>query len=124
MKTLVLLPENMDDIKGVTLEERARLVLVTLGRTPEEIKRAYRKLANRYHPDKAGGSKQRFQILREAYELLTDGSISKSPMLADDKLMVELIGRQIEPLIDRQKIWEEYELWRRNHFYGANGELI
>jgi len=118
MKTLALSPENMDDIKGVTLEERARVVLMTLGRTPGRIHQAYRRLAKRYHPDRAGGNTQRFQILGEAYELLTQGTISKRPMLADDRLVVRLIGRPIEPLIDKQKEWEEYERWRRDHFYG------
>ena len=47
MKTLALTPEDIDDIKGVTLEERAKLVLLTLGRTPDDIRKAYHKLAKR-----------------------------------------------------------------------------
>jgi len=39
--------------------------------TPEEIKRAYRKLALQHHPDK-GGSKEKFQELGNAYEVLSD----------------------------------------------------
>lgn len=39
--------------------------------TPEEIKRAYRKLASQHHPDK-GGDTQRFQEVEEAYRILSD----------------------------------------------------
>merc|ERR1719169_13212 len=36
--------------------------------TEEEVKRAYRALARKEHPDKAGiGSKRRFQVIQEAY---------------------------------------------------------
>lgn len=39
---------------------------------PDTIKRAYRKLASLYHPDKEGGSKTKFQELQAAYEVLSD----------------------------------------------------
>lgn len=39
--------------------------------TPEEIKRAYRKLASQHHPDK-GGDKTRFQDIQQAYDTLSD----------------------------------------------------
>ena len=39
--------------------------------TPEEIKRAYRKLASQHHPDK-GGDKNRFQEIQGAYDALTN----------------------------------------------------
>jgi len=39
--------------------------------TPDEIKRAYRKLASQHHPDK-GGDTQRFQEVEEAYRILSD----------------------------------------------------
>jgi len=118
VKTLALTPEDIDDIKGVTLEERAKLVLLTLGRTPDDIRKAYRKLAKRYHPDTAGGNTERFQVISEAYEFLTQGTILKRPLLADDELIVRVTGRQVEPLIDQQKEWKKYEKWRREHFYG------
>jgi len=40
--------------------------------TPDAIKRAYRKLASLYHPDKEGGSKIKFQEVEEAYRTLSD----------------------------------------------------
>jgi molecular chaperone DnaJ len=39
--------------------------------TPDEIKQAYRKLANKHHPDK-GGDTSYFQKIQEAYETLGD----------------------------------------------------
>ncbi len=39
--------------------------------SPEEIKRAYRKLASQHHPDK-GGDTAKFQQIEEAYRILSD----------------------------------------------------
>ena len=39
--------------------------------TPDEIKRAYRKLASQHHPDK-GGDTAKFQQVEEAYRVLSD----------------------------------------------------
>jgi curved DNA-binding protein len=39
--------------------------------TPEEIKRAYRKLAGRHHPDK-GGDRAKFQEIQAAYDAITN----------------------------------------------------
>src|SRR6266567_4628541 len=38
----------------------------------DEIKKAFRKLAVKYHPDKAGGDETKFKEVNEAYEVLKD----------------------------------------------------
>lgn len=45
---------------------------VSKSATAEEIKRAYRKLAVRHHPDKEGGDETKFKEATEAYETLSD----------------------------------------------------
>lgn len=49
--------------------------------TSEDIKKSYRKLALKYHPDKAGGDKsseEKFKKIAEAYEVLSDETKRKN----------------------------------------------
>lgn len=38
----------------------------------EDIKKAFRKLAHKYHPDKGGGDEKKFKEINEAYQVLSD----------------------------------------------------
>jgi curved DNA-binding protein len=57
-------------------EDYYQVLGVSRDATPEEIKKAYRKLALKYHPDKAKGDKQaaeeKFKQISEAYAVLSD----------------------------------------------------
>ena len=59
--------KNYHKVLGVTKES-----------TPEEVKKAYRELAKKYHPDvnKEPGAEHRFKEVNEAYEHLKDGKNS------------------------------------------------
>lgn len=89
---------------------------VSRGASQEEIKKAYKKLAQKLHPDK-GGSAQEFQDLQEAYSVLgsedsrkvydAGGSMDKGPDLRQ-RAMQELAGlfstmmasREIPPYVN------------------------
>src|SRR3990167_8527813 len=40
--------------------------------TKDEIKKAFHKLAHKYHPDKGGGDTEKFKEVSEAYSILSD----------------------------------------------------
>jgi molecular chaperone DnaJ len=40
----------------------------------DEIKKAFHKLAHKYHPDKNGGDDKKFKEVNEAYQILSDGN--------------------------------------------------
>ena len=45
---------------------------ISKGASADEIKKAFRKLAVTYHPDKEGGDEAMFKEINEAYEVLKD----------------------------------------------------
>ncbi len=53
-------------------EDYYKILGVEKTATTEDIKKSYRKLAHRYHPDKKGGDEEKFKQLNEAYQILGD----------------------------------------------------
>lgn len=49
-----------------------RILGVLRGADLDQIKAAHRRLAKRFHPDRASGDEQRFLAVQEAYQLLSD----------------------------------------------------
>lgn len=45
---------------------------IAKGATKDDIKKAFRRLAHKYHPDKKGGDEQKFKEVNEAYQILSD----------------------------------------------------
>ena len=77
----------------------------------DDIKKAYRKMAVQYHPDKNPGNKEaeeKFKLANEAHEVLGD---------PEKKEKIRYPGRELEsiPVTTRRRIW----LWN-----GAAGTIL
>lgn len=53
-------------------EDYYNVLGVTRDATKDDIKRAYRKLAHQYHPDKENGNEDKFKQVNEAYQVLSN----------------------------------------------------
>ncbi len=53
-------------------EDYYKLLGIARGASEDEIKTAYRRLAHKYHPDKAGGDDKMFKKINEAYQVLSN----------------------------------------------------
>jgi len=91
------------------LENLYAILGVAPNATDEEIKKVYRSLAMRYHPDRndAPGAQARFQAVSKAYEILSDRA-------RRDEYNQSLNHRIV---LDADA--EAYELWRS--LFALNG---
>ncbi len=49
-----------------------KILGVSKNASPEELKKAFKKLAMEHHPDRPGGNEQKFKEINEAYQVLGD----------------------------------------------------
>lgn len=61
------------------MEKYYKILELNPGASQEEIKKSYRKLAKKYHPDHEGGSEEKFKEISEAYSVLSGKQPSKEP---------------------------------------------
>ena len=54
------------------MKDYYKVLGVNKNASEEEVKKAFRKLAHVYHPDKAGGDEAKFKEVNEAYSVLSD----------------------------------------------------
>jgi DnaJ-class molecular chaperone len=80
------------------MKDYYQILGVSRDASPEEIKKAYYKLAHKYHPDK-GGDEKKFKEINEAYQVLSD---------KEKRAQYDRFGRVFEggePGFDFQWVW-------------------
>ena len=56
----------------IFMEDYYKTLGVDRNASDDEIKKAFRKLAHKYHPDKKGGDEKKFKEINQAYQVLSD----------------------------------------------------
>lgn len=59
-------------LKHIMSKDYYNVLGVEKGASQDEVKKAFRKLAHQYHPDKAGGDEAKFKEINEAYQVLNN----------------------------------------------------
>jgi curved DNA-binding protein CbpA len=75
------------------MKDYYKILEISYGATTEEIKKAFRKKAHIFHPDKAGGNAEKFKEINEAYTYLiahpTYRPADEHVTYANDDIMTE-----------------------------------
>lgn len=85
----------------VTPDEAKKIFGLTSSYTEDELKKKYRELSIKYHPDKAGGSLEMMQKINVAYDILKKTKFSNSARYDD-------LEKTRESNIAKLKIYQNY----------------
>lgn len=100
------------------MKDYYKILGVSKKASPEEIKKAYYKLAHRHHPDKGGGDEKKFKEINEAYQILSD---------KEKRAQYDRFGRVFkggaEPGFDFQWAWGKPDIDFEFEF-GDLGEMV
>ena len=97
------------------MKDYYKILEITTTATKDEIKKAYRKLAKQFHPDKNGGNKEaevKFKEIAEAYETLSD-DVKRSVYDLQMKQKKQEMIKQQEELRHREVLRRQEELKRQ-----------
>jgi DnaJ family protein C protein 17 len=105
-----------DDLKSQALnssQDFYALLEVNEGASESEIRRAYRKTALKYHPDKVGANQEaldKFHLLQIAYDVLSDQSVKE---LYDNARRARQAKAERDKAYEGRRKWMKEDLERR-----------
>jgi len=87
-------------------EDYFEILEVNPGTKPEEIRKAYRRLAKKYHPDTNPNQDEtnKFLLIREAYEVLNDSSRKRAYMSLYNMMKVRLERENARKIVQKRRI--------------------
>jgi DnaJ-class molecular chaperone len=93
---------------AITKTAALKILGLESGVSPEDIKKAYRKLAMKHHPDK-GGNEEEFKKIKEAYEFLTSPQPQENRSHFYRSSSPNDIFDWVQKMHDVQSGWKDWE---------------